>query len=127
MLYDEFLVGTGCKDRACNYKVYRDLEILYVNSDLTKEEIFEYGKKLVNNDLTDAQVEWNRQVDEEIAEYKEKIETLKVELKNCEDGKKAWAENYWDTEWWDREIKYTKRELKRIRALIRGLKETKYV
>ena len=73
MLYDEFLTGTGCRDNEKNYRVYKDLEILYMNSDLTKEKIYEYGKKLVDNSLSDAQVFWNLQIDKKIAEAQEQV------------------------------------------------------
>ena len=49
MLYGEFIEGTGCKDNEHNYKVYCDLEIMCMNSDMSKAEIYEYGKKLVDN------------------------------------------------------------------------------
>lgn len=49
MLYSEFVAGTGCRDNEHNHKVYKDLEIMYMNSDMSKDEIYEYGKKLVNN------------------------------------------------------------------------------
>lgn len=51
MLYSEFVEGTGCKENMHNFKVYRDLEVMYINSNLTKEQIYEYGKKLVDNDV----------------------------------------------------------------------------
>ena len=79
MLYDEFLAGTGCRDNADNFKVYKDLEILYMNSDLTKEQIYEYGKKLVNNGLTTAQKEWNADIDWQIAQLQTKVEYYKGE------------------------------------------------
>lgn len=49
MLYSEFVTGTGCKDNEYNYQVYRDLEILYMHSDHSHFEIYEMGKKLVDN------------------------------------------------------------------------------
>ncbi len=49
MLYSEFVTGTGCKDNEYNYQVYRDLEILYMHSDKSHFEIYEMGKKLVDN------------------------------------------------------------------------------
>ena len=51
MLFSEFVEGTGCKENMYNFKVYSDLEVMYDNSDLTKEQIYEYGKKLVDNDV----------------------------------------------------------------------------
>ena len=50
MLYDEFIKGTGCKQNEHNFKVYKRLELIYSNDDsVTKEDIYEYGKKLVDN------------------------------------------------------------------------------
>lgn len=51
MLFSEFVENVGCKESAHNFKVYKDLEVMYNNSDLTKDQIYEYGKKLVNNDV----------------------------------------------------------------------------
>lgn len=51
MLYSEFIAGTGCKNTSHNFRVYKDLEIMYDNSGITKEQIYEYGKKLVDNDV----------------------------------------------------------------------------
>lgn len=53
MLYSEFIQGTGCKDTPYNYEVYKNLEILYINSSMSHVEIYEYGKKLVDNSQTD--------------------------------------------------------------------------
>ena len=56
MLYEEFLNGTVCKNTDYNYKVYKNLEELYINNDsLTKSDIYEVGKKLVDNSLTEEQ------------------------------------------------------------------------
>lgn len=51
MLYSEFIEGTGCKSSAHNFKVFQDLEAMYMNSQLSKEQIYEYGKKLVDNNI----------------------------------------------------------------------------
>ena len=61
MLYSEFIEGTGCQDNHHNFKVFQDLEVLYMNSDISKEHIYEYGKKLVRNDIREVHVhpmEW---------------------------------------------------------------------
>ena len=65
-MYNEFINGTGCKENDHNYKVYKDLEILYMNSDLTKEEIYEYGKKLVDNSKSKAEIEFEEGIKAEI-------------------------------------------------------------
>ena len=132
MLYDEFLAGTGCRDTAKNYKVFRDLEILYMNSEeITKEDIYEYGKKLVDNSLTKAQVAWNERVDGEIAEYKDRLETAKVNLARYEENRDYTAkEFYYDKDFinfWKQAVKEEKQTIKNIRGTIRNLKATKYV
>ena len=61
MLYSEFIEGTGCKDNHHNFKVFQDLEVMYMNSDISKEQVYEYGKKLVKNDIREVYVhplEW---------------------------------------------------------------------
>lgn len=128
MLYDEFIAGTGCKDNADNYKVYKDLEILYMNSDITKQEIYEYGKKLVNNALTESQIEWNKGIDARIAEYNEKIEYYKGEIKYNEDGIALWTGYDADmVKGYKNSIKWAKGEIRYYRNLIRELKTCKYV
>lgn len=49
MLYSEFITGTECKDNPHNYQVYKNLEIMYMNSDMSKDQIYAYGKKLIDN------------------------------------------------------------------------------
>ena len=56
MLYSEFIEGTGCQDNRHNFKVFQDLEVMYMNSNLTKEQIYEYGKKLVDNTVKECRV-----------------------------------------------------------------------
>ena len=57
MMWSEFIEGTGCKDTQHNYEVFRNLEILYTNSEMTKAQIYEYGKKLVDNSKTEQETE----------------------------------------------------------------------
>ena len=72
MLYSEFVAGTGCRENEHNYKVYKNLEIMYMNSDMSKDEIYEYGKKLVNN--TESEEVQNLR-----AELKAELDSLKKE------------------------------------------------
>lgn len=127
MLYDEFLVGTGCKDNATNYAVYKDLEILYMNSNKTKEEIYEYGKKLVDNSLTQQQIEFNEGIDRDIADIRRDIQDNKDEASRL-------AEDYiyWKTRAPDyakqvyENLKRTNRERIEMRRKIKWLKACKY-
>ena len=77
MMYCEFVAGTGCKENDHNYKVYKDLEVMYMNSDLSKAEIYEYGKKLVDNSKSEEELRVEAEVNERIAELKKEIETEK--------------------------------------------------
>ena len=103
MMYSEFIEGTGCKDNEHNYKVYKDLELMYMNSDtLSKADIYEYGKKLVDNSKTAEQIEFENKIKAEIQKYKDEIkehqEAIKREeefvyksatyIKYCKDAKK---------------------------------------
>lgn len=77
MLWQEFIAGTGCRDTEHNYGVYKDLEIMYMNSDMSKEKIYEYGRKLVDNSLTEAEQEHNAGIMAEIEDMKNEIKSLK--------------------------------------------------
>lgn len=129
MLYDEFIQGTGCKDNADNYKVYRDLEILYMNSDLTKQQIYEYGKKLVNNGLTEKQKAWNAEIDGQIADLKRRADDLVKDIERYKENCKYYEDNCWYeiAETWKRDIKWARAELKTYRNKIKELKSCKYV
>lgn len=56
MLFSEFVENVGCKENAHNFKVYQNLEVMYMNSDISKEAVYEYGKKLVDNDVHEIRV-----------------------------------------------------------------------
>lgn len=68
MLWSEFVEGTGCKDTEHNYNVYKELELIYMNTDCTKAHIYEMGKKLVDNSKTEEQIE--KEARRKIAELK---------------------------------------------------------
>ena len=80
MLYSEFIEGTGCRENDHNYQVYKNLEIMYMNSDMTKDQIYEYGKKLVDNSKTPEEIRFEAEKKEEIKSLKEEIEYYKSEL-----------------------------------------------
>lgn len=83
MLYSEFIEGTGCKDNQHNYELYKNLEIMYMNSDLPKSTIYEYGKKLADNSKSEKEIEVENQI-------KAEIESLKEEMSQ----EKEWLEYY---------------------------------
>lgn len=130
MLYDEFLVGTGCKDNKDNFQIYKDLEILYMNSELTKEKIYEYGKKLVNNALTDEQKEFNVGIDKEICDTKVLLTTAEADLARYNSNLNYYtAMGYADEEsikFWKKEIRLARKQIREYKELIKDLKNFKY-
>lgn len=82
MLWREFMEGTACKDTPYNYQVYKDLEILYMNSDKTHAEIYEYGKKLVDNSLTQKQLDIIEEHKQYIRIHQARLEDYKKELES---------------------------------------------
>jgi hypothetical protein len=121
MLYNEFINGTGCKDNEHNYKVYKDLEIMYMNSDMSKEKIYEYGKKLVDNSKSEEQLRLEKEIKEEIAECRETIKWNRSQIQMYEDFIKMNPKDDW-TESWKSSIKGYKKNNKELRARVRGLK-----
>ena len=128
MHYNEFIQCTGCRDNADNFKVYKDLEILYMNSDLTKEAIYEYGKKLVNNGLTEKQKAWNADIDGQIVDLKRRADDLVKDIERYKENCKYYEDNCWYdiAETWKRDIKWARAELKTYRNKIKDLKSCKY-
>lgn len=110
MLYSEFVEGTGCAENDYNYKVYKDLEVMYMNSDLTKSQIYEYGKKLVNNEKPTHVIELENQVKAEIKDFKDKI----VEYRKS----KEYYRSIGNTSM----TRYCNEEIKRFKHKIEGLK-----
>lgn len=118
MLYSEFVENTGCKETDYNYLVYKRLELIYMNDDtVSKQDIYEYGKKLVDNSETEAEIEFETQINAEIAGHKSQIESYKKDLEfekymlsiDSTKGRKA-------------AVKYTEEAIKAERRKIKELK-----
>ena len=124
MLYSEFIQGTGCKDNEKNYKVYKDLEIMYMNSNMSKAEIYKYGKKLVDNSKTEKELQIEAEIKEQIAGYKAMIADNKKWIEYYdemarifkEDGDKEMTRSNRQT------AKMYRDENRRLRDMIRFLK-----
>lgn len=124
MLYSEFIEGTGCKDNEKNYKVYKDLEIMYMNSNMSKSDIYEYGKKLVDNSKTEKELQLEQEIKEQVAEYKKYIKANKEWIDYHTMMAVIYKENG-DKEGERRQreqIKQFKAENRRLRDVIRFLK-----
>ena len=80
MMYSEFAEAIGCRDNEHNHKVFRDLEVMYMNSDITKEQVYEYGRKLVDNSKSEAQLRLEAEIKAEMDACKTEIESNKREM-----------------------------------------------
>lgn len=120
MMYSEFVAGTGCKDNEKNYKVFQNLEVMYMNTDMSKSEIYEYGKKLVDNSKSEAEIKLEKEINEEIENHKEEIEKYKEWIAQNEHFVNYWKEQG-DKEMvafyrnpikgWKEEIKYHRHQI----------------
>ena len=126
MLYSEFVEGTGCRENNHNYTVYRRLEIIYMNDDsMSKEDVYEWGKKLVDNSLTEEQKAWNDRCKEEILSAKTEIEdheSNKARYKDyaitsCDDA---------DRRYWRECVKYEQDAIKILKTEIKRQKSVMY-
>ena len=119
MLYSEFIDGTQCKDNPHNYEVYKRLELIYMNDDtVSKADIYEYGKKLVDNSPSEKEVAFRENI-------KAEIELHKRELQSYKDNEKTYKERLEydksDT-FWKNQLSYVRKMIKRERQEISKLK-----
>ena len=124
MLFGEFVEGTGCRETDKNYQIYKDLEVIYMNTGCSKEHIYEMGKKLVDNSKTEAELKLEKQINEEIAELKEGIAANKTEIEYRKAMIELWKQDGdKEMEKSDRRyVKYLNEEIKRYRNRIAALK-----
>ena len=120
MLWSEFIQGTKCKDTEYNYKVYKQLESLYmINDNLSKEDIYKTGKMLVDNAETESEKEARQEKENKINTY---IDWINENNKSIEYIKELIAR---DTEYLNTgvggeiekaNIAYWKKEIKRYKS-----------
>lgn len=122
MMYSEFVKGTNCKQTEYNYNVFLTLEKIYIDSDLTKEEIYAIGKMRVDNSETPAEREAREKIEAEIAGLEKQILELKelilfnTKAKACElKGTEAYK-------YYARQIKILKEHLSDTRLALRRVK-----
>lgn len=124
MLYSEFVEGTGCKDNEHNYNLYKELELIYMNSDCTKAHIYEMGKKLADNSKSEAELKFEADINAEMAVIKEQMESNKHWIAYYKEQKnydKSVGDKYWEKEHRRMERYYTD-ENKRLRNRMATLK-----
>ena len=122
MLFSEFQQGTGCKDNEYNHKIYSRLELMYMADDsITKEEIYEYGKKLVDNSKTEEELKFEADIKASIAGYKEQITSLKGELEYYRRYLETENDSVYRKLWRDR-INWIKSDIRKCKLAIKQLK-----
>lgn len=112
MLYNEFIKNTGCRENEQNYNIYKGLELIYMNTDLTKDEIYKIGKKLVNNGLTKEQKNHNAEIQTQIDALSDVIASDQSYLERTPFGDKGTIKYYKDS------IRANKQEIKRLKELL---------
>lgn len=127
MMYSEFAEAVGCKDNDHNHKVFRELEIIYMNSDCSKEHIYEMGKKLADNSKSEAELKIEAEVKAEIEEHKAEIAKYKEWIEQNEQMLSYWREQM-DKEMiafyrnpiksWKEEIRYHKNQIAALKWVL---------
>lgn len=124
MLYHEFVDGTGCRDNDYNYNLYKELEIIYMNTNCSKAHIYEMGKKLVDNSKSEKELKLEAEVKAEIESLKDAIENekrMESFYKAQKEYNKSIGDKFWTAE--NRRMeRYHAEEIKKLRTKIKILK-----
>ena len=112
MLYSEFINGTGCRDTEQNYNIYKGLELVYMSTEISKNDIYKLGKRLVNNELKESQKVHNAQIANEMQQLMQEISNMQSWLDIT-----PWGETE-SIKYYEREIKSHKQKIKQLKSLI---------
>ena len=122
MLYSEFIEGTGCKDNEANFKVYKNLEVMYMNSDMSKAEVYEYGKKLVDNSKSEEELKLEAQIKAEIKDFETLINMRKDDITRYTMYLTERENTESEERWMKDSIKTYKENIRHYRNKIKALK-----
>ena len=128
MLYSEFVENTGCMANEFNHRLFLRLELIYMNDDtITKEEIYDMGRKLMNNEKPQYILELENDLKEELEERKERIQNMRTEIKSWQSMIKQEQENpLWESKQlihsWRGNIKWLREQIKIQKRKIEGIK-----
>lgn len=124
MLYSEFAEGTGCRDNEYNHEIYRRLELMYMADDsISKQDIYEYGKKLVDNSKTPEELELEKSIKCEIEGYKLQIAQLQKDIEIYKNALQYESDPYYKRTWKDT-IRSLKSDIWKAKYQIKALKLT---
>lgn len=121
MMYSEFVEGTGCKENQHNYEVFKNLEAMYMNTEMSKAEIYEYGKKLVDNSKSPEEIALENEIKNEIESLKHDLEWLRMQKIRYEEYVVTTSEAYYKN-LWKADLANIKKEIKRANSKIRLLR-----
>lgn len=122
MLYNEFVENTGCKENDHNYKLYKRLEIIYMNDDsITKAEIYEMGKKLMDNSKSEEQIKREAEIKADIESHKETIKNYREEIRYYQSLIPS-ETDYMFLRHYKNSIKWRREDIKRLNSEIKGLR-----
>ena len=121
MLWNEFIEGTNCKDNDYNYKVYKNLEELYMaNDSLTKEDIYKAGKKLVDNSKSQTEIEFENKLQKEVNKLREANESYEKEIEMYKGFIEYWPNE--DHKEWKYQINWRRNNITRNKNKIKEYK-----
>ena len=127
MMYSELVAGTGCKQTEKNYEIFKELEIIYMNSNCTKEHIYEMGRKLVDNSKSEKEIEFEKRIMEKIKAHKETMERYKgyietdketLEYSKMVDNKELTNKKKSDIRYWQKQVKYHKAQIAALKWVL---------
>ena len=121
MMYSEFVEGTGCKENQHNYEVFKNLEVMYMNTEMSKADIYEYGKKLVDNSKSQEEIAAENEIKNEIESLKHDLEWLRMQKVRYEEYVVTTDEAYYKN-LWKADLANIKKEIKRANSKIRLLR-----
>lgn len=125
MLFSEFQENTGCKDNEHNHKLYKRLEILYMNDDsVTKADVYEMGKKLMDNSKTEEEIKFENGLTCEMNCYKDDIKKYRAEIRQYKAliADEAYKDDKPLIQHWRNCIRWRKEDISRLNHKISGIK-----
>jgi predicted butyrate kinase (DUF1464 family) len=117
MMYSEFVEGTGCKENQHNYEVFKNLEVMYMNTEMSKAEIYEYGKKLVDNSKSPEEIAAENEIKNDIESLKHDLEWLRMQKVRYEEYVATTSEAYYKS-LWKADLANIKKEIKSANSKI---------
>ena len=99
---------------------------MYMNTEMTKEEIYEYGKKLVDNSKTAEEIELENKINFEIGLVEVRLNKVRESIKYYADRAVTELEFFGKTDYWkatNNIIKQYKAERSELNSQLRMLKE----